>query len=168
MSGPDPVRPKSPGIDLPRFGDDPPAAPLDAALSPAPAALGVLLFVLIAVLAATITVLLVPLRVGTTIAPLSVLLAALTNVMLPVLARRVVDNLLAAIAPVAAWLITVFVLAQGRPERDVLLVGSGTLALVFYAMFGAGVVAAMLTLLRGRPARSAQPPSDRPNAVRRS
>ncbi|MEP6852506.1 MAG: hypothetical protein ABJA87_07610 [bacterium] len=111
-------------------------------------AAAVVLLCLLAVAAAVYEVLLVPLRIGTVLIPVSVLLAAGGNVALARSARAVADHVLAAAAPVAVWFLAVAVLAGSRPEGDVLLPGSGTLVYVFYAVVLAGLVAGVATIVR--------------------
>ncbi|MDQ6937269.1 MAG: hypothetical protein M3140_06105 [Actinomycetota bacterium] len=107
---------------------------------------GVALYCLVAASAAVYAVLLVPLRVGTVLAPVSVVLGVVTNVALPVLTGRLADHAAAAAAPVGAWFLTVVLLAGSRPEGDVLLPGSGSLVYVFYALVGFGLLAGVLTV----------------------
>lgn len=108
---------------------------------PFAAALGAaLLYALVAVLAAVIEVLLVPVRIGTTVVPVTVALAALTMAALPALAGIATGRTLGAAVPAAAWVISVVMLSQARPEGDVLLVGSAPLVYVTYAMLGLGAV----------------------------
>jgi hypothetical protein len=145
---------------------------------------GVLLFMLIAVLAAAVTLLLVPLRAGTVFVPISVLLAVATNLILPPLARELVDRTAAAVLPPLVWFATLVVLAGSRPEGDVLVPGGKDyegLAWVFYGAVLAGIVAAAYAVIRGagvtrrpdrvsapgpltRPLRRPGPPSGPPEA----
>ena len=114
------------------------------------AVLGVVLFMAIAVLSAVIEVVLVPVRIGTTVVPVSVALAVLGNICVPVLSRRAVPTTLAAALPAVAWVVTVLGLSQARPEGDVLLVGTAPLVYVTYALLGVGIVTAMVTVVRGQ------------------
>jgi hypothetical protein len=114
------------------------------------AVLSVVLFMAIAVLSAVIEVVLVPVRVGTTVVPVSVALAVLGNFCVPVLSRRAVPNTISAVLPALAWVATVLFLSQARPEGDVLLVGSYPLAYVTYALLGVGIVTAMVAVVRGQ------------------
>ena len=114
------------------------------------AVLSVLLFTAIAVLSAVIEVVLVPVRVGTTVVPVSVALAVLGNVCVPVLSRRAVPATVAAVLPALAWVATVLFLSQARPEGDVLLVGSTPLVYVTYALLGVGILTLMVTVVRGQ------------------
>lgn len=121
--------------------DDPPLPPVLAVLS-------VVLFAALGVLTAALEVVLVPLRAGTTILPLTVVLAALSNIVLPVLSRRAVDATAAAVAPFAAWIVTVVVLSQSRPEGDVLLPAISPLLAVTYALLAVGAVCGIATVVR--------------------
>jgi hypothetical protein len=126
------------------------AAPDDPPLPPWLAAFSLILFTALAVLCAVIEVTLVPLRLGTTVVPLSVLLAIVSNVAVPTLSRRAVPVTAAALLPALAWAATVIVLSSARPEGDVLLVGTAPLVYVTYALLGAGIVSAMATVVRGQ------------------
>ena len=114
------------------------------------------LFCAIAVLSAVIEVLLVPLRVGTVILPITVPLAVATNVLLPLMCRRIVDtSIAAALAPIA-WVVTVFVLASGRPEGDVLLPGgNGVEGNLGYALLLLGIFAGVITVVVSETRRPA-------------
>jgi hypothetical protein len=120
-------------------------------------AVGVVLCCVSAVLAAIIAVLLTPLYWGDVLTPAAVLLAGVTNVVLPALGRRLGGSGMYAVLPFAAWLITVLVLSVARPEGDVLLPGGGgAQPWVTYGMLLAGGVAGGLTIIvpgmaAGRP-----------------
>jgi Family of unknown function (DUF6113) len=130
---------------------DEPAGPVAGDRLPAGlAVLSVLVFTAVSVLSAVIEVELVPVRVGSTVVPVSVALAVLGNICVPVLSRRAVPTTLAAVLPAVAWVATVLVLSQARPEGDVLLVGSAPLVYVTYALLGVGIVTAMVTVVRGQ------------------
>jgi hypothetical protein len=136
-------------------------APIDATSTPGTAAaedllpawlavVSVLVFTAVSVLTAVIEVELVPVRIGTTVVPVSVALAVLSNAGVPVLSRRAVPNTAAAVLPALAWVATVLFLSQARPEGDVLLVGSSPLVYVTYALLGVGIVTAMVVVVRGQ------------------
>ena len=91
--------------------------------SPAVAAVGMVLCGLAALLAGLVEVVLTPLYVGRWLFPVTLLLAIVTNVALPLLARQFIDATVAATIPVVLWLLTVLVLSLPRPEGDVLLPG---------------------------------------------
>ena len=125
---------------------------------------GVVLCCATAALAGIISVLLTPLYWGSTLVPLAVLLAAISNVVLPVLALALGRSGLAAALPFGAWLITVIVLGITRPEGDVLLPGGkGGQLWVTYGMVLAGGVAGALTLMV-RGFAVARPPASDPAA----
>ena len=86
-----------------------------------------LVYLGVAVLAAGIEVLLVPVRDGTTVVPVSVVLAGVTMLVVPPLAGMAVGRTLGATLTVAGWLFTVIALSTARPEGGVLLVGSAPL-----------------------------------------
>jgi hypothetical protein len=118
-----------------------------------------------AVLAGVISVLLTPLYWGSVLVPVSVVLAAASNVCLPVLARRFGRSGFAAALPFVVWLITVIALSITRPEGDVLLPGGKAGQLwVTYGMVLAGGVAGSLTLMIHGMAASRSVPSDPPEA----
>ncbi len=144
----------------------------DEPLTPWLAALSIVVFTAVSVLSAVIEVTLVPLRHGTTVVPITVVLAAIGNCAIPTLSRRAVPVAGAAIAPAVAWVLTVIVLSSARPEGDVLLVGTKPLEYVTYGLLGAGILSAMVTVVRGqtRALGSAAPRSARrsPPAGRRA
>jgi hypothetical protein len=115
---------------------------------------GLVLITLCGALSGMLEALLVPLYLGSTPFPLTIVLAVATNIALPRMARALRPTTAAAIAPLAAWLIVVVgfgVLA--RPEGDVILPG-GPLQWVTYAMLLGGATAGMFTVaLSGVPAR---------------
>jgi hypothetical protein len=137
--------------------ESPPDRPLPAWL----AVLGVVLFMAVAVLSAVIEVVLVPVRAGSTIVPVSVALAVLGNICVPVLARRAVPTTIAAALPAVAWVATVLFLSQARPEGDVLLVGTSPLVYVTYALLGVGIVTLMVTVVRGQGRADGRRPAGR-------
>ena len=98
--------------------------------------------------------LLVPLRDGTTLAPVSVLFAAVSNVVLPRLGRSFADRTAAMVAPFVAWLVPMVLLAlTARPEGDVIIPGGGREQWVYYLALLAGGVAGMVTVAVNRAAR---------------
>jgi len=109
---------------------------------------GLVLCCATAVLAGIIAVLLTPLYWGSALVPLAVVLAAISNVVLPMLAVRLGRSGFAAALPFGVWLLTVIVLGISRPEGDVLLPGgNGGQLWVTYGMVLAGGVAGALTLM---------------------
>ena len=127
--------------------------------SPALAAVGMVLCGLAALLAGLIEVLLTPLYLGRWLFPITLVLAVVTNVALPLLARRFIDATVAATIPVVLWLLTVLLLSLPRPEGDVLLPGgSGTQEWVSYGLVLVGGTAGAITIaLTARRSRSGPP-----------
>ena len=128
----------------------------DRPLPPAVAVFSVVLFTAMSVLCAVIEVTLVPLRHGTTVVPLTVLLAIISNIAVPTLSRRAVPLTVAALFPAVAWVLTVILLSQARPEGDLLLIGTAPLVDVTYALLGLGLVSGLATVIRGQHAGLAQ------------
>jgi hypothetical protein len=105
-----------------------------------------------AVLAAALEVLLVPLRSGTVLIPIAILISLAGNVIFPLIARAAYDTAVATVAPVLCWLIAVVVLAMApRPEGDVLVPGGGGEQWVFYGVLFGGVVAGCVTAVLTAP-----------------
>jgi hypothetical protein len=100
---------------------------------------------------------LVPLYHGSSRLPVAPLLAVLTNVGLPLLARQVADRLVPVALPFVAWLVTVLALGfVTRSEGDVILPG-GNLQWIAFAMIIGGTVAGTATVVTTVPARSLPP-----------
>lgn len=143
-------------------------------LPPAPAFAAALLFVVVAVLAAVVEVLLVPVRIGTAVVPVTVALGIATTVGVPILGGRATGRTLGAALPLIAWIVTVIALSQARPEGDVLLVGTAPLVYVTYALLVLGAVAGIATVLAvdrrrltaGRPAAVVPVPAPQPKPLR--
>ena len=114
-------------------------------------------FVLAALCAAglaVLEVLLVPLRSGSTLVPISIGLAVGGNVALVRLSRRMTGVQTAGIVPVAVWLVIVIGLAMTpRGEGDGLVSGGGGEQYVFYGLLFAGVITAAIAAVTfgGRP-----------------
>jgi hypothetical protein len=129
----------------------PPARPnaagrADSTLTPAGVA-GIVLLCLAAIVAAALQLFLVPLRDGTVIVPVSVLFAAVSNVVLPRLGRAFADRTGAMVAPFVAWLVPMVLLAlTARPEGDVIIPGGGNEQWVYYLALLAGGIAGMVTV----------------------
>ncbi|MGI8882264.1 MAG: DUF6113 family protein [Jatrophihabitans sp.] len=112
-------------------------------------ALAVALLIACAALSGLLEAMLVPVRAGTVIVPVSVVLAVLTNVGLPVLAWWAARATVAAVLPFAAWVVVVLLLSQSRPEGDVLLPGGKTgLTYVSYGLLLAGFISGIATIAR--------------------
>lgn len=107
---------------------------------------GVVLLCGCAVLAALLEVLFVPLYSGPVLVPIVVIFAIAGNIVLPRLARGLVDTALAAVLPFLSWLIVVVVLGMvPRPEGDVILPGGGAVEWVAYGVLFGGAVAGTVT-----------------------
>jgi hypothetical protein len=102
-------------------------------------ALGFVLFAVAGILAGLLEVTLIPLRYGTTLVPLAPVLTVLTGVLLPAIARGLTDSTVAAVPPAVGQLVTIWLLATGRPEGDVLMPAGGT-AWVSYSVLILGTL----------------------------
>jgi hypothetical protein len=104
--------------------------------------------------------LLVPLYVGSLIAPVAVVLALASNVALPWLANTLVQSAPARLAPFLTWLIVMVgfgVLA--RPEGDVILPGSPSdVVWVTYAALLGGALVGTVTMVWLAPPPATKPP----------
>jgi hypothetical protein len=101
--------------------------------------LGFGLFAVAGVLAGLLEVTLIPLRYGTALIPMAPVLTVLTGVLLPALGRGLTDTTPAAVPPAVGQLLTIWLLATGRPEGDVLLPAGGT-AWVSYSVLILGTL----------------------------
>jgi hypothetical protein len=110
---------------------------------------GVVLIAACGALAAVLESLLVPLFVGSVIAPVAVVLALASNVVLPRLADTLVQSAPARLAPFLTWLVVMVgfgVLA--RPEGDVILPGSpSNVVWVTYAVLLGGALVGTVTMV---------------------
>jgi len=96
----------------------------------------------------------VPTREGTAMVPVSVLFAAVSNVVLPRLGRSFAARTGAMAAPFVAWLVPMVLLAlTARPEGDVIIPGGGGEQWVYYLALLAGGIAGMITVAVGAPRR---------------
>ncbi len=128
-----------------------PAAPPAASAATGLDWLGVVLLCAAGALAGLLELLLVPLYAGSVIIPVAVLLAVLTNFVLPRLARGLVPSAAAAIAPFLLWLVVVLGLSViTRPEGDVLLPG-GSLQWVSYGLLLGGGLAGVIGVVTSAP-----------------
>jgi len=130
--------------------------------------LGIVVCAVSAVLAAVITVLLTPLYWGSVLAPVSVLLAIVVNIALPLLTRWLGASPIASGVPFVLWLLAVLVLGMSRPEGDVLLPAGGSgQQWVTYGMMAAGALAGsitVVTLTMGElPTQAAPASSEKPS-----
>jgi Family of unknown function (DUF6113) len=111
-----------------------------------------------AALSAMLAALLVPLRSGTVIVPVSVLIAVASTVGLILLAWHAVRSVALSAIPFAVWVVTVLALSQARPEGDVLLPGGQTgVVYVVYATMLGGFVAGLVTIFILSSRRPATP-----------
>jgi len=100
-----------------------------------------------ALLSGVFAVLLTPFRVGAALVPVSVLIALVANVVLPVLAGRLIGAGWAAALPWLCWFVTVVALGMTpRAEGDVLLPGGGAQEWVSLATVFVGAIAGVATL----------------------
>lgn len=111
--------------------------------------LGVVLVTLSSALAALFQVLLVPLYVGASLLPITVLLALVSNIVLPWMAYTLVPRTLAALAPFGAWMVVVLGFGSiARPEGDVILPAAPrSVELVTYAVLLGGALAGTATVV---------------------
>ena len=115
---------------------------------------GVVLLTGAAVLAALLELLLIPLYAGATLVPVTVLLAILTNILLPRLARELIPTGPALLAPFAAWLVVVVALGLfPRPEGDVVIPGTGGMEWSGYGVLLLGTLAGVVTVVLSLPRR---------------
>jgi hypothetical protein len=117
---------------------------------------GVALLAACGALAGLLESLLVPLYWGSVIFPIAVVLAVVSNVVLPRLARALVPTTGAALAPFLGWLIVVVAFGVvSRPEGDVILPGApGSLEFVTYGLLLGGALAGTVTVVWISPPRS--------------
>jgi hypothetical protein len=101
-----------------------------------------------AALAGLLALFLVPLYAGSVLVPVAVLIALVTNVALPRLARTLIDTTAASVLPFVCWLIVVVGIGVvTRPEGDVVLPGGGGgQQWVAYGVLLGGALAGALTV----------------------
>ena len=116
--------------------------------SPVWAWLGVALLCGCAVLSGILSLFLVPLYAGSVLVPVAVVVAVVSNVALPRLARTLVETTAATVLPFLFWLLAVIVVGVlPRPEGDVVLPGGGALQLVSYGVLLGGALAGTVTVV---------------------
>jgi hypothetical protein len=109
---------------------------------------GLVLVCAVALLAALLEVLLVPLRSGTVFVPVTVLFAIFGNIALPRAGHVFASGKGPMVAPFAFWLIAVVGLSlTTRPEGDVLVPGGGGDQWVFYGVLLGGAVAGVSSIV---------------------
>jgi hypothetical protein len=130
-------------------------APRDAETAGWVGWVGLVLVGLSGILAAVVEVVLVPLYVGSVLVPVAVVISLATNVLLPVLAFRLIPRGLAAATPFVLWLLVAFAFGVvARPEGDVLLPGgSRPLEWTSYGVLLGGALAGTLTVVLLVPSR---------------
>jgi hypothetical protein len=123
---------------------------------------GVVLICLVAALAAVLEALYVPFYIGTTIAPVAVLGAVVSNAVLPRMARTLVPTTPAAALPFLAWLVVIIGFGVvARPEGDVILPGApGKVEAVVYGVLLGGALAGTVSVVTSAP-----PPAPRPTGT---
>lgn len=123
--------------------------------APQPGALewaGVVLLTLCAMLLGLLELFLVPLRSGKVLIPVAVVLAIAGNVIVPALARSLVQRALGAVLPFLGWLaVAIAIGLVSRPEGDVILPGGGYVAWVGYGVLLGGAVAGTIAMVLSGP-----------------
>jgi hypothetical protein len=154
-----PAKPASPAPSTKPAKGPSKAAPSTAPVKPAAAEpgpgpgradwLGVALIALCGALAAVIEALLVPLYIGSVVAPVAAVLALASNILLPRMARALVPSTLAAVAPFLTWLVVMIGFGVlTRPEGDVILPGAPAGAeYVTYVVLLGGALAGTVTIV---------------------
>lgn len=100
------------------------------------------------VLAAVVEVLLIPLYVGSVPVPVAVMLAIGLNVVLPWLSYDAVRRPVAAMLPVAAWLVVAFVLISAPGGDGDVLGPGGDLTWVTYGVLFGGALAGAVSVVK--------------------
>jgi Family of unknown function (DUF6113) len=108
--------------------------------------LGMVIYAAVGVLSATLEILLVPLRSGTVLIPVAVVLAVGGNIALAFLGRDINGSVSGALPPIIAWIVTLVVLMSTRPEGDVLLPG-GNDQWVSYGVMVGGLFSGLISVL---------------------
>lgn len=129
--------------------------------------MGVALVCVSAMLAAMIALFLVPLYAGSVIMPIAVVIAIVSNVVLPRLSRALVPTTAAAVLPFVSWLVVVIAVGWfARPEGDVVLPGGGGAEWVGFAVTLGGALAGTVTVvaIAPPPRAASQPRSGQPRS----
>ncbi len=116
-----------------------------------------LLAVLVAAWLAVVEVLWLPLRIGPVPVPVSVLAAAVGNLVLVTWAHRLSGSRVVALLPAAAWVVVAVGASVRRPEGDLLITGATTASqLVGLGFLLVGVLFASFAVGRvlSRPVRA--------------
>lgn len=123
---------------------------------------GVAVLGLCGILAGLLEAVLVPVYAGSTVVPVGVALALVTNVLLPRLAFALVPRTAAAAVPFATWLVAIVVFGiVARPEGDVILPG-GSLQWASYAVLLGGALVGTVTVVTAVPPRTPRTPRTPP------
>jgi hypothetical protein len=109
-------------------------------------ALGLLIYAVAGALSALLEILLVPLRAGSTLVPIAVVLAVASNILIPWLSSAITNSALGAAPPVVLWILTAFLLSSSRPEGDVLLPGGSDVQWVSYGVLFGGLFTGLITM----------------------
>lgn len=113
--------------------------------------------VVVAAWLALVEVFWLPLRVGGVLLPLSVLAAAVGNLLLVLGAHRLSGSRAVGVLPAVVWLIVALSAMSRRPEGDVVLAGSGTIGVASMAFLLFGVLTAAFACGRVLAARQEAP-----------
>jgi hypothetical protein len=89
-----------------------------------------------------------PLRVGGVLVPLSVVVAVVGNLLLPVAALRYSGSRPVAVLPALVWLVVALGAMIRRPEGDLVMTGGGATGVVNLAFLMIGVLAAAFSVGR--------------------
>lgn len=107
--------------------------------------------------------LLVPVRHGTTYIPISIVLAAITNIVLVWLARQLNGSGVVAALPLIGWAVVFVVMGVSGPGGDVLIQAGNELQWIALGMMVVGLLSGIATLARTAP-RPGIEPTGRPQA----
>lgn len=89
-----------------------------------------------------------PLRVGSVLVPVSVLVAVVGNLLLPSAALRRSGSRVVAVVPALVWLVVVIAAMTRRPEGDLVMIGRGAAGTVNLTFLLLGVLAAAVAVGR--------------------
>jgi len=89
-----------------------------------------------------------PLRAGSVLVPVSILVAVVANLLLPAAALRRSGSRLVAVIPAVTWLVVAIAAMIRRPEGDLVITGGGVTGTVNLAFLLLGVLAAAFAVGR--------------------
>jgi hypothetical protein len=119
-----------------------------------PARIGIVLLCGCGVLSALVELALIPLYAGTVPVGLAAVLAIVGNIALVLLGRELVSAGGLRIAPFAAWLLTIVVIALfPRPEGDNLAPGGGLTWVTYGVLFGGALAGTLTAVFTAAPPR---------------